>query len=66
MRIRLLGGQTKISCTGDKITQTCYYFHFRNKKDPNKKGEFICGSLAVNHFFYLLNTEPPEEFNPLK
>lgn len=63
---RLLEGQTKMSCTGDKLTDKYYLFEYVSKKDPKDTGTFLCGSLAASHFLQLIGNPVIREFNPLK
>ena len=63
---RLLNGQTKMSCTGDKLTDKYYLFEYVGKSNPKDTGTFYCGSLAANHFLQLIGNPDIQEFNPLK
>lgn len=62
--VKLLQGQTKISCTGDNLTDSYYCFTYK-KKNSSAKGTFLCGTHAANHFLKLMGTQPLPLFNPL-
>lgn len=63
--VRLLNGQSKKSCTGDRLTKSYYYFSYKNRNNTSKEGYIVCGSHAAEHFLSLLNAKPLKEFNPL-
>ncbi|MCY8717020.1 hypothetical protein [Bacillus subtilis] len=64
-RIKLLPGQEHISCTGDQLENEYYCFSYIDRKDPRKKGVFVCGSHAAKHFLELINKPNIRLFNPL-
>lgn len=64
--VRLLKGQNKKSCTGDRLTDQYYCFYYIHKKNSQIAGTFFCGKYAAEHFLKLLNKNPLPLFDPLK
>lgn len=64
--VRLLKGQSKISCTGDPLTDSYYYFTYRSRETPADEGYFVCGYFAAEHFLQLLALPKLPLFDPLK
>lgn len=64
--VKLLNGQTKVSCTGDLLTDSYYCFTYKRKNSNEPIKSFFSGSHASNHFLKLVELEPLVCFNPLK
>ena len=64
--VKLLSGQIKRSCTGDRLTDSYYCFWYKHKINSDDTGHFFCGYHAAKHFLSLLNIEDLPLFNPLK
>lgn len=62
---KLLNGQTKISCTGQKLTDSYYTFEYQHKQNEEDAGAFFCGYKSAQHFLKLLEQEHLPIFNPL-
>lgn len=62
---KLLNGQEKKSCTGDRLTDS-YYCFLLTERESGRKETFLCGSHAAKHFLQLIGSEPLPLFNPLK
>lgn len=62
--VKLLAGQTKLSCTKITLTDAYYCFSYKSKKN-NDSGTFLCGSFAAEHFLELTGIPSLPLFNPL-
>ena len=62
--LKLLAGQSKISCTGETLSDTYYCFSYKSRQGSDI-GTFFCGSHAANHFLKLIKSKPLPLFNPL-
>ncbi|MEK4512834.1 hypothetical protein [Paenibacillus sp. FSL K6-2524] len=63
--IRLLNGQIRKSCTGDKLTDSYYCFSYRKLNEGGNSETFLCGTHAANSFLELLNHSKLPLFDPL-
>jgi hypothetical protein len=64
VHVRLLKSQQRRSCTGDMLTDSYYYFHYKRKDNENEIGSFLCGTHAAHHFLELLELEKLSLFDP--
>ncbi|ELJ8444647.1 hypothetical protein [Vibrio cholerae] len=63
--VKLLNGQTKLSCTSDTLTDSYYCFDYVARSNPSDRGTFYCGSHAADDFLKLTQLSPLPLFNPL-
>lgn len=62
--VKLLTGQSKISCTGQKLKDAYYLFDYQHKTNKQDNGSFYCGTVAARDFLTLTKEKPLELFNP--
>lgn len=55
----LFNGQTQQSCAGPILDREYYVFSYKNRKNPEDSGTFICGISAANHFIELIKQVDP-------
>lgn len=63
--VKLIGGQEKLSCTNDTLTNSYYCFNYVSRNDFNEKGTFFCGSHAASDFLKRAKLMSLPLFNPL-
>jgi hypothetical protein len=62
--VKLLAGQTKLSCTKITLKDAYYCFSYISKKEKDS-GTFLCGSFAAKDFLELAGIPSLPLFNPL-
>lgn len=62
---KLLNGQEKPSCAGQRITDKYYTFKYAHKINAADEGVFICGVPTGQEFIAKANLKPVPLFNPL-
>lgn len=63
-RLQLLVGQEKLSCTGDKLTNSYYCFNYKSRTG-GIDGTLLCGEHAAKDFLSLIGHPELSLFNPL-
>lgn len=63
--VQLLAGQTKKSCTGDKLTDAYYCFSYKSRHNAST-GTILCGEHAAKDFLQLIKHPGLPLFNPLR